>query len=120
MEPIIGTLLIFAARADHVARVIEPALAAGSSVVCDRFTDSTIAYQGYGRRLPMAELQALHRFALGDFVQLGTMTPEAVAFLEAVDKGELNTVVSGGTGSLGIDTHDDGAHATTRLDVHRV
>ena len=48
MEPIIGTLLIFAARADHVARVIEPALAAGTSVVCDRFTDSTIAYQGAG------------------------------------------------------------------------
>jgi dTMP kinase len=48
MEPIIGTLLIFAARADHVARVIEPALAGGSSVVCDRFTDATIAYQGAG------------------------------------------------------------------------
>lgn len=48
MEPIIGTLLIFAGRADHVARVIEPALAAGSSVVCDRFTDATIAYQGAG------------------------------------------------------------------------
>jgi dTMP kinase len=48
MEPIIGTLLLFAARADHVARVIEPALAGGSSVVCDRFTDATIAYQGAG------------------------------------------------------------------------
>jgi dTMP kinase len=48
IEPIIGTWLIFAARADHVARVIEPALAGGSSVVCDRFTDATIAYQGAG------------------------------------------------------------------------
>jgi dTMP kinase len=36
-------------------------------VVCDRFTDSTIAYQGYGRGLPLAELMALRRFALGDF-----------------------------------------------------
>jgi dTMP kinase len=52
MEPIIGTLLIFAARADHVARVIEPALAGGSSVVCDRFTDATIAYQGAGEGVP--------------------------------------------------------------------
>jgi len=52
MEPIIGTLLIFAGRADHVARVIEPALAAGSSVVCDRFTDATIAYQGAGEGVP--------------------------------------------------------------------
>jgi dTMP kinase len=52
MEPIIGTLLLFAARADHVARVIEPALAGGSSVVCDRFTDATIAYQGAGEGVP--------------------------------------------------------------------
>jgi dTMP kinase len=52
MEPIIGTLLIFAGRADHVARVIEPALAAGSCVVCDRFTDATIAYQGAGEGIP--------------------------------------------------------------------
>jgi dTMP kinase len=44
----ISTMLVFAARADHVARVIEPALAAGSDVVCDRFTDATIAYQGAG------------------------------------------------------------------------
>ncbi|HEY0185284.1 MAG TPA: dTMP kinase [Rhodopila sp.] len=43
------TLLHFAARADHVARTIEPALQAGTWVVCDRFYDSTLAYQGYGQ-----------------------------------------------------------------------
>ncbi len=43
------TLLHFAARAEHVARTIRPALAAGSSVICDRFYDSTLAYQGYGK-----------------------------------------------------------------------
>ncbi|HUQ25635.1 MAG TPA: dTMP kinase [Burkholderiales bacterium] len=48
LDATVGTLLIFAGRRDHVARVIEPALAAGSSVVCDRFTDATIAYQGAG------------------------------------------------------------------------
>ena len=48
LDATVGTLLIFAGRGDHVARVIEPALAAGSSVVCDRFTDATIAYQGAG------------------------------------------------------------------------
>lgn len=47
-DPTVGTLLIFAGRADHVSRVIEPALAAGSAVVCDRFTDATLAYQGAG------------------------------------------------------------------------
>ena len=61
------TLLFYAARRDHVTRRIKPALDQGSWVVCDRFADSTLAYQGYGRGLPLAELQALHRFALGDF-----------------------------------------------------
>lgn len=60
-------LLLYAARRDHVVRLIEPALAAGCWVVCDRFADSTLAYQGYGRGLPIADLAALHRFALGDF-----------------------------------------------------
>ena len=52
MTPIIETLLIFAARADHVARVIRPALQAGSWVVCDRFLDATLAYQGAGKGVP--------------------------------------------------------------------
>jgi dTMP kinase len=60
-------LLFYAARRDHVTRLIRPALDRGVWVVCDRFADSTLAYQGYGRGLPLAELQALHRFALGDF-----------------------------------------------------
>ncbi|MFZ2005810.1 MAG: dTMP kinase [Stellaceae bacterium] len=62
------TLLFFAARRDHVARTIQPAVTAGKWVVCDRFIDSTIAYQGYGRGLPLDELAALQRFALGDFL----------------------------------------------------
>lgn len=49
MPPIVETLLMFAARADHVARVIRPALAAGSFVICDRFSDATAAYQGAGK-----------------------------------------------------------------------
>ncbi len=60
-------LLLVAARRDHVARLIEPALARGVWVVCDRFADSTLAYQGYGRGLTPADMAALHRFALGDF-----------------------------------------------------
>src|SRR6266702_232635 len=60
-------LLLYAARRDHVIRLIRPALDRGVWVVCDRFVDSTLAYQGYGRGLPIADLMALHRFALGDF-----------------------------------------------------
>lgn len=56
-----------AARRDHVAQIIAPSLAEGIWVVCDRFADSTLAYQGYGRGLPLSGLEALNRFALGDF-----------------------------------------------------
>jgi dTMP kinase len=60
-------LLLTAARRDHVAQLIEPALAREEWVVCDRFVDSTLAYQGYGRGLPAADIAMLHRWALGDF-----------------------------------------------------
>ncbi len=49
MDPVAETLLMFAARADHVQKVIAPALARGAWVVCDRFTDATLAYQGGGK-----------------------------------------------------------------------
>jgi dTMP kinase len=60
-------LLLNAARRDHVARLIRPALGKGVWVVCDRFSDSTLAYQGYGRRLPLDRLAALQHLALDDF-----------------------------------------------------
>jgi len=59
MDPVTATLLVFAARADHVARVIRPALDAGSWVVCDRFTDATLAYQGAGQGVPLELIDRL-------------------------------------------------------------
>jgi len=59
MPPLVETLLLFAARADHVARVIRPALEAGSWVVCDRFSDATMAYQGAGKGVPFALIHTL-------------------------------------------------------------
>jgi dTMP kinase len=59
MEALAETLLIFAARADHVRRVIAPALEAGSWVVCDRFSDATAAYQGAGKGVPMDFIRRL-------------------------------------------------------------
>ena len=53
--------LMFGARSEHIAKVIEPALAAGEWVVCDRFTDSTYAYQCGGHGLPLAVFEALSR-----------------------------------------------------------
>jgi dTMP kinase len=59
------TLLMLAARAQHVAEVIEPALARGDDVVCDRYSGSTFAYQGYGRGLDLGEIADLDRWASG-------------------------------------------------------
>lgn len=60
------TLLMFAARSEHIALVIEPALAAGQWVVCDRFTDATYAYQGGGRELGSASITALEHWVHPD------------------------------------------------------
>ena len=58
-------LLIIADKAQHVAEIVGPALRAGQDVVTDRFTASTLAYQGYGRGLDLAELRTMMRFATG-------------------------------------------------------
>ncbi len=63
-DPISEAMLHIAARRDHVRRVIEPALAADSWVLCDRFTDSTRAYQGYGHGLGVALIDELHAAAV--------------------------------------------------------
>jgi dTMP kinase len=61
-------LLFAASRAQHVAEVIRPALARGSIVVCDRYADSSLAYQGAGSRVPMDELRAVQHFATAGLV----------------------------------------------------
>jgi len=67
MEPMTELLLMFAARVQHVQEFIRPNLAAGKWVVCDRFTDSSYAYQGGGRQLGLDAVARLEAFALGDF-----------------------------------------------------
>jgi dTMP kinase len=59
MAPLAETLLMFAARADHVERVIRPALESGRWVLCDRFTDATVAYQGAGKGVSQELIQRL-------------------------------------------------------------
>ena len=60
-------LLFYAARREHLARVVWPALEAGTTVICDRFADSTRVYQGYGKGLGDDYVTALHRLTLGNF-----------------------------------------------------
>jgi len=65
MDALTETLLVFAARRDHVRQVIGPALAAGHIVLCDRFTDATFAYQGGGRGTPWPVLGQLEQWVQG-------------------------------------------------------
>ncbi len=64
MDPLTEALLVFAARRDHLETRIEPALAAGRTVLCDRFADATFAYQGGGRGFDLAVLSQLEQWVL--------------------------------------------------------
>ncbi|MFZ9429857.1 MAG: dTMP kinase [Burkholderiaceae bacterium] len=66
MDPLTESLLVFAARREHVVKVIEPALARGAVVLCDRFTDATFAYQGGGRGFDWSILEQLESWVHGD------------------------------------------------------
>lgn len=66
-SPLSEALLLYAARVDHLEKRIRPALDAGHWVICDRFADSTRAYQGAAGKLDEARLDALHHAALADF-----------------------------------------------------
>lgn len=70
-------LLMFAARASHVGSLIEPALARGDWVVCDRFVDATYAYQGGGRGMPTETIAQLERLVLGE------LAPDLTLLLDA-------------------------------------
>ena len=85
-------LLLFAARKDHVERTINPALKAGHVVICDRFTDSTMAYQGYGHDLGRETVEKLNDLALGGF------EPDLTLILDIpVEEGLKRAVSRGGT-----------------------
>ena len=86
-------LLVFAARAQHLAKVIEPALAKGEWVICDRFTDATFAYQGAARGLPAEAILKLENLVQGDrrpdAVVLMDLSPE-VGIARARARGALD------------------------------
>ncbi|MBY8932049.1 MULTISPECIES: dTMP kinase [Pseudomonas] len=86
-------LLVFAARAQHLAEVIRPALARGAVVICDRFTDSTYAYQGGGRGLCLQRIAALEAFVQGDLRPDLTLLfdlPVEVGMARASARGRLD------------------------------
>lgn len=65
MGPVTEVLLMAADRADHVLQVVRPALARGATVVCERYVDSTEAYQGFGGQVPREAIRPLNEFATG-------------------------------------------------------
>lgn len=66
MDTLAETMLMFAARAEHLEKIIKPALARGEWVICDRFTDSTIAYQSSAKGLPLSKVRALESLVQDD------------------------------------------------------
>src|ERR1700688_3233799 len=77
LSPMAELALMFAARAQHIGEVIQPGLAEGRIVLCDRFTDSTEAYQGGGRKLGSEAVLALHR------ILCGNMRPELTILMDS-------------------------------------
>jgi dTMP kinase len=95
VDPLAELLLIFAARAQHISEVIEPALAAGCWVLCDRFTDATYAYQSGGRGLPAAHVRTLEDFVQGDLRPDYTLLldcPVEIGMARADQRGERDRI----------------------------
>ncbi len=76
IDPLCELLLYAADRRQHVARILAPRLAAGELILCDRFSDATLAYQGYGRGLDLATVRELCRLAAGG------LTPDLTLLLD--------------------------------------
>jgi dTMP kinase len=93
VAPMAELLLMFAARAQHLERVVQPALDAGAWVLCDRFTDATYAYQGGGRQLDLGVIADLERLVQGNFrpdLTLLLDLPVAEGLARADARGELD------------------------------
>lgn len=104
--------LVNAARADHVARQIRPALERGDWVLCDRYADSTFAYQGGDKGVPDADLMALHRVATGD------LWPDLTLLLDLpVETGLARTLKRVG-GATRFEAHDIGFHQRVAARFH--
>ena len=100
--------LLFAARRDHVERTIKPALDRGTTVICDRFTDSTMAYQGYGHNLGREPVEQLNRIALNDF------KPDITLILDLAVEVGLKRAVSRGSDELRYENMDLAFHHRLR------
>ena len=89
-RPLTETLLHFAARHEHISRLVQPALERGQWVLCDRFADSTTAYQGYAQNIDLETIATLYRLAVGNLEPNLTIIldlPVEVGLERAEDRG---------------------------------
>jgi len=108
------TLLHFAARNDHVLRTIEPALADRHWVICDRFVDSTVAYQGYGLGVDRAFIAMLEKSVLGG------LRPDLTLFLDLPVETGLARAASRRGGEDRYETMDIAFHERLRHGFHEI
>ncbi len=97
MTPMAELLLLFAGRAQHIANIIRPALQAGTWVVCDRFTETSYAYQGYGRKLPLEQIETLESWVQNDLqpdLVLVFDAPVKIALRRARRRGATDRIES--------------------------
>ena len=107
-DPICEALLHFTARRHHVTKVIEPALRDGTWVICDRYTDSTVAYQGYGQGLNISWIEDLHRIVAGD------LWPDLTIILDVPVKDGFDRISSRRSGDDRYERMDSEFHSRLR------
>ncbi|HEY1409145.1 MAG TPA: dTMP kinase [Promineifilum sp.] len=114
MSPITEVLLYAASRAQLVSEIIRPALVAGKLVICDRYIDSTFAYQGYGRGLDQDMLKALTSIATGD------LWPDLTLLLDVEVSTGLARRLSEGEEMNRLDLEESAFHERVRRGYHRL
>lgn len=107
-SPMAETLLLYAARDDHVRNLIAPALARGAWVICDRFHDSTRAYQGAAGGLPASKIAEIHAASLGEFL------PDLTLIVDLDPAAGLARTRSRGEDPTRFERQPDAFHAALR------
>lgn len=114
MSPVTELLLYSASRAQLVSQVIQPALAANQVVLCDRFADSTLAYQGYGRQLDMTMLEDITHYATGG------LKPDLTLLFDIDVRAGINRRTTGGEEMNRLDLESINFHERVRLGYHQL
>ena len=109
LDPVAELFLFAASRRQHVVEIIRPALKRGAAVLCDRFTDSTLAYQGFGRLIDLDKLRALNAWATE------SLTPDLTFLFDLPEEVGLSRARSRNAEAV----HDEGRFEAEELRFHR-